>query len=250
MRPTKICNSTRTPIRKRKYFEWGEDLESLVREKLQKIQKNPSYLKKLNTAEGDDGVELIQYDKDTASRYRFLLSRKKTYAHEGTAHFYVRIFFEVKVDNLWRQLTRYTVNFYHEKTSRPKHADAEFFFKVFPQLNWLKKCWHQSCTYFDKIYDRSHQKYRQILLWNKAKETPEKLKEHLAGYHWLMAHWMPFARGSAAVTEWMTQALARFHGFKLRFTNKWRSQDQKALAKLQFDFVKGYVENSTLTPLK
>ena len=43
--------------------------------------------------------------------------------------------------------------------------------------------------------------------------SAEELKEEIARFHWLMAHISPFKRGSASITEVLTDALWLFHGY-------------------------------------
>lgn len=245
--PLKKCNSIRTFIRGHNYKNWFEEMRSFVKKFITHIHLDKEKVEELRTAQQGEGVEIIKEEGE--SRYRFVLARKKTYAKRTTAHYYARLSFDYKVKGRWYQVTHYDINFYYPKAEgRPESLDPELFFRRVPDFKWTVRCGHKSCEHFEIFKKATYGLLKEIMRWDSGKHSPAQLKASLAKYHWLMAHWMPFYRGSASITEWITQGVSRLHGFNLTFKDAWRSQDQKALSRLQQEFMDGYEKNSILTP--
>lgn len=65
------------------------------------------------------------------------------------------------------------------------------------------------------------------------------LKQRVALLKYEFAHTMPFYRGSAAIGEWLENALYRFHGYELTYNDK-KLSDLEALTSSLGEFVKNY----------
>ncbi len=76
----------------------------------------------------------------------------------------------------------------------------------------------------------------------------ETIKEMVALLNYELSHATPFVRGSAAIIEWMEQAIFCFHGFTLKYNPK-KMVNLEALTLPLNEFVKNYNEMVMLTPV-
>jgi hypothetical protein len=82
---------------------------------------------------------------------------------------------------------------------------------------------------------------------------PEVLQENLARLLLKMSHQSIFLRGQAAVTEWLLEGIASSHGYKLVFSQEWKSPqfpnpDQHALSYFDEDkFIQKFKDNTLLS---
>lgn len=77
----------------------------------------------------------------------------------------------------------------------------------------------------------------EVLRWHG--ENKEELINLIGLINYLFAHAMPFARGSAAISEWIEMALYRFHGLNLEY-NQTLSINMEALTLPLHDFIAKY----------
>lgn len=113
------------------------------------------------------------------------------------------------------------------------------------------RCYHtSSVSPVTQNNDATH--YFNILLHGKDYRSKELLKAY-SGLLWMMSHSSYFARGQAAITEWLLHALALHNNHSLIFSDAWSPEkggiqpDQAALS--EFDrrlFIKDCIKNQRI----
>jgi hypothetical protein len=68
----------------------------------------------------------------------------------------------------------------------------------------------------------------------------DELIDKLAEIHFLMCNARPYARGSAAITDWLIESLARSKGIELSAWKPGALADVKAMVTDQADYIRGY----------
>jgi Avirulence protein len=88
--------------------------------------------------------------------------------------------------------------------------------------------------------------FKQAIEW-KSGETQELI--NLVGLiNYLLAHTMPFKRGSAAIAEWLEMAIYRYHGLELQYDTKY-SINMEALTLPLDEFIDKYPAMIKLEPI-
>ncbi|MBS0627543.1 MAG: hypothetical protein JSS09_04960, partial [Verrucomicrobia bacterium] len=84
----------------------------------------------------------------------------------------------------------------------------------------------------------------------------QELKENLALFRYLIAHATPWERGSAAIAEWMEQAVYQYKGYNACYGDR-SNPTQYRLVDLDADvsfsiesYFNDYMENMHLTPIQ
>jgi len=118
-------------------------------------------------------------------------------------------------------------------------------------------------TYIDKLSKKSHfivmhtaKEYVETLMklseefWEKAvlrqRTDVDGIKEDLANVFFIQTHAMPYSRGSEAITKWVIEAVARYHGWTLVYPEEYGFQSP--FHTTIDDFVMDFVRRVTLVP--
>ena len=118
-------------------------------------------------------------------------------------------------------------------------------------------------THIDKIKNKSHfivmhttKDFIEMLMqvvegyWEKsilcAHTDVNGIKENLANIFYIQTHAMPYSRGSEAMTKWVLEAVARFHGWTIVYPNGYGFQSP--FHSTIDDFVNDFVSSVNFVP--
>jgi hypothetical protein len=73
--------------------------------------------------------------------------------------------------------------------------------------------------------------FQRAVLWNKETQDLKELTDDIGTMTYLFAHCMPFCRGSAAIGEWLQEAIYTSHGLEINSTG----YDLKAISSPTLD---------------